>query len=179
VLGSGRDVLPDFSDTVQFPITDVNLFLPGIASLEFVLNDNVGLVYIDPQDGLPIDQNHFGADGLMGGLGCRDCHTAAAGDPFLPTQDGGFFAGSMEELVPMRGGVNTPTPLPGSELICDDAIDNDDDGAIDCDDGDCGGDPACPEPSKRVTLCHKGKTKTFSVNAVPAHLAHGDTLGGC
>jgi len=35
-------------------------------------------------------------------------------------------------------------------------------------------------PEDKVTLCHKGK-KTLSVNpdAVPAHLAHGDTLGPC
>jgi len=32
----------------------------------------------------------------------------------------------------------------------------------------------------KVTLCHKGKvTITVSANAVPAHLAHGDTLGPC
>ncbi len=32
----------------------------------------------------------------------------------------------------------------------------------------------------KVTLCHKGrKTITVSAAAVPAHLAHGDTLGAC
>ena len=182
VAGSGRDVLPDFSDTAEFPITDVSLFLPGIASLEFVLNDNVGRVYIDPETAMAVDQNHFGSDGLQtGGLGCRDCHTAAAGDPFPPPPPGGFNAGSMEDLVPQRGGVNTATPLPGSELICDDGIDNDSDAATDCDDGDCDNDPSCSEPpsGKRVTLCHKGKTKQMSTNSVPAHLAHGDTLGAC
>jgi hypothetical protein len=36
-----------------------------------------------------------------------------------------------------------------------------------------------PEP-KKVDVCHKGKkTINISSNAVPAHLAHGDTLGQC
>ncbi len=37
-----------------------------------------------------------------------------------------------------------------------------------------------PTPVAKVTLCHKGrKTLTVSVNALPAHLAHGDTIGAC
>jgi hypothetical protein len=33
---------------------------------------------------------------------------------------------------------------------------------------------------KKVTICHKGKrTLRVSRQAVPAHLAHGDTLGRC
>jgi len=36
------------------------------------------------------------------------------------------------------------------------------------------------EEAKKVDVCHKGKnTINISVNAVPAHLAHGDTLGSC
>jgi hypothetical protein len=32
----------------------------------------------------------------------------------------------------------------------------------------------------KVTICHKGKvTITISVNAWPAHKAHGDTVGAC
>ena len=35
-------------------------------------------------------------------------------------------------------------------------------------------------PDPRVTICHKGKnTLTISQSAVPAHLAHGDSLGAC
>ena len=33
--------------------------------------------------------------------------------------------------------------------------------------------------SERVTLCHKGQTITVGSSAVGAHLAHGDSLGGC
>ena len=37
-----------------------------------------------------------------------------------------------------------------------------------------------PIPSGKVTMCHKGKHSiSASANAVPAHLAHGDTLGFC
>lgn len=37
-----------------------------------------------------------------------------------------------------------------------------------------------PTQSKKVTVCHKGKVSiSVSANAVPAHLAHADTLGAC
>ena len=32
---------------------------------------------------------------------------------------------------------------------------------------------------KKVTICHKGHTITVSINALPAHLAHGDCVGPC
>jgi hypothetical protein len=54
------------------------------------------------------------------------------------------------------------------------------DSATVCDD-DCNGTPHPPDPEpQKVTICHKGKnTITVSSNAVPAHLAHGDTIGRC
>ena len=113
ISGSGSATLPDFSDASAFPVTELNTFLPGIASYEFLNGDNVGLEYIDPDTGSAVDQNHAGAGALLTqGLGCRDCHTAANIEVFDPPQDGGFFSGAMEVLVPQRGGVNTPTPLP-------------------------------------------------------------------
>ena len=112
VEGSGRDSLPDFSDTNAFPVTDVNLFLPGITSYEFVIGANTEQEYIDPQTNQPVDQNHAGAAALLTqGLGCRACHTVAASETFNPPQPGGFNSGAMESLVPQRGGVNTPTPI--------------------------------------------------------------------
>jgi len=39
------------------------------------------------------------------------------------------------------------------ELVCDDGIDNDDDGDTDCDDIDCILDPACEEPVVQVISC--------------------------
>ena len=32
---------------------------------------------------------------------------------------------------------------------------------------------------QKVTICHKGHTITISESALPAHLAHGDTVGPC
>jgi hypothetical protein len=56
------------------------------------------------------------------------------------------------------GWVNDGCPSIGSAEIyeqkCDDGIDNDGDGAVDCDDDDCEGDPACeptPEPTETPT----------------------------
>ena len=61
---------------------------------------------------------------------------------------------------------------PDTEMTCDDELDNDCDGLPDKEDSDC--------VSDKVTICHKGKnTITISINALPAHLAHGDTLGAC
>lgn len=109
IAGSGNTP-PDFSDTGTFPITDINLFQPGITSLEFLLNQDAGIVYIDPVTQLPVNQSHGGANGLLNdGRRCPDCHTAAtAGEP-PPSL---FNAGAMEVLAPQRGGVNTPTPIP-------------------------------------------------------------------
>ena len=74
---------------------------------------NTDLTYIDPATDEAVDQSHGGATFMLQqGLGCRDCHTAATGDTFAPVQQGGFPAGAMETLVPQRGGVNTPTPIP-------------------------------------------------------------------
>ncbi|MFN2377654.1 MAG: ethylbenzene dehydrogenase-related protein [Candidatus Binatia bacterium] len=113
ILGTGRDESPDWNDTETFPVTELNLFKPGIASREFLVGGNVGLTYVDPRTDMPVDQNHVGATGLLsGGLGCRNCHTAATGDPYEPPTAGGFNSGSMQTLAPLRGGVNTPTPIP-------------------------------------------------------------------
>jgi hypothetical protein len=38
---------------------------------------------------------------------------------------------------------------------------------------------AAAPKNKKVTICHKCKTISVSENAVPAHLAHGDTKGKC
>lgn len=108
LLGSGRDTLPDFGDLTQFPETNISLFLPGITSEDFLTNQNLGLTYIDPATGRPVNQRHGGASALQAGATCMDCHTAARNDPFLGQFD---FAGAMEDLVSLRGGVNGPTPL--------------------------------------------------------------------
>ena len=40
-------------------------------------------------------------------------------------------------------------------------------------------DVRCGNDSNKVTVCHNGNTICVSPNAVPAHLDHGDHLGGC
>jgi len=113
VAGSGRSVLPDFTDTATFPVKTLDVFLPGINSFDFLTGADVGSVYIDPATSLAVDDAHAGANGLlMQGLGCRDCHTVTSTETFNPPQMGGFFAGAMEQLAVKRGGVSTPTPLP-------------------------------------------------------------------
>jgi hypothetical protein len=113
IAGSGRANLPDFADATQFPVTDLNLFLPGITSYEFLIGENTGQNYVDPETGSAVDQNHAGAIALTTqGLSCRACHTVASSETFDPPQAGGFNSGPIETLVPQRGGVNTPTPIP-------------------------------------------------------------------
>src|SRR4051812_49160771 len=38
---------------------------------------------------------------------------------------------------------------------------------------------AADQYGRKVTICHKGKTITVDENAVPAHMAHGDSRGAC
>lgn len=112
IPGNGPDEAPDFSDTAAFPVTELNLFLPGISSYEFLTGQNAGLEYVDPATGQAVDQVHAGATLLAQGLGCRDCHTVTSAETFDPPNAGGFPSGAMQTLVPQRGGVNTPTPIP-------------------------------------------------------------------
>ncbi len=37
----------------------------------------------------------------------------------------------------------------------------------------------CHDNNKKVYVCHNGNTLCVSINAIPAHLEHGDTLGKC
>jgi hypothetical protein len=74
------------------------MFLPGIASLEFLEGKDEGKEYYDPDTDSFVDQTHGGA-GAVGSTSCSSCHTAAGGGM------------SMEALVPQRGGVWSVTPL--------------------------------------------------------------------
>ncbi len=112
VSGGGTTILPDFSDTTQFPVTNINMFLPGITSWEFLTGANVDLEFIDPATDAAVDQNHGGASFVAGGLSCTACHTTPDSEEFNPSEPGGFSAGAMETLTKQRGGIFDPTPLP-------------------------------------------------------------------
>jgi uncharacterized protein YraI len=45
--------------------------------------------------------------------------------------------------------------------------------------GDGSETPPPGQENHKVTICHKGHTITIDESALPAHLAHGDTLGAC
>lgn len=78
-------------------------------------------------------------------------------------------------------GIPGDTNFPPADEICD-GLDNDCDGAIDEDITGCIDGVIvdyCDDKQKKIVICHNGKTKCVSINAMDAHLAHGDYLGPC
>jgi hypothetical protein len=72
--------------------------------------------------------------------------------------------------------INEPQEFQYCDDDDDDHYDGDDYGDDDDDDGD---DDDDDDEHRKVLICHKGKTKCISINAVQAHLNHGDSLGSC
>jgi YVTN family beta-propeller protein len=64
-----------------------------------------------------------------------------------PVTNRTYVANHWSDSVSVIEDTLTPTPE-----ICDDGVDNDGDGDVDCADSDCAGDPACPEPE----ICDDG-----------------------
>lgn len=66
--------------------------------------------------------------------------------------------------------------------ICDDALDNDGDGATDCDDDDCAGAPACEEPASPWTLsshpCVGSRTDALHCVSGSCYVGCGTTTDG-
>jgi hypothetical protein len=61
-----------------------------------------------------------------------------------------FIRLGIDEALPISEEF-TPPPPP-AEDVCDDGVDNDGDGLVDCNDADCAGDPACaPTPTPTPT----------------------------
>lgn len=73
----------------------------------------------------------------------------------LDADNDGYSLLFEEYCGPVDCNDTNPAVHPGAIEVCDNAIDDDCDGSIDCDDADCTGDPACaappPGPSGRPT----------------------------
>lgn len=117
---TGAGSVPDFDDMQTHPLLELDMFLPGLISLEY-LGDLREAQF-------NFGQRHGGADIVALGLittdflvGCRDCHVVRADDPQAP-----FTAGGPLELrTPRRGGLFEATPsgfrdvlLPTLEARC-------------------------------------------------------------
>ena len=141
-------------------------------------NDCDGLTDMDDPDCMP-QQETACFDGMDNDgddlTDCEDPDCDAAVGP-ATTCGAGVCEAQGSIVCEMGALVNTCQPgdptEPDTEMTCDDELDNDCDGLTDMDDSDCA--------SRKVTICHKGKnTITISINALPAHLDHGDTVGPC
>ncbi|MBC8329324.1 MAG: hypothetical protein H8E31_11320, partial [Planctomycetes bacterium] len=103
ILGAGT--LPDFSDTGFYPVLEVELFLPGVLSWEY-LTDTRDAAFL-------FGQRHGGADTLQqalngpGAAACRDCHVVDRDDPNAAFSPGG----ALELRTPRRGGLFEATPI--------------------------------------------------------------------
>ena len=91
-------------------------------------------------------------------FGCMPASSADTGTPDTGTPDAGTpDTGTPDTGTPdtgdVDGGADDPNDEPIGETACDDGIDNDGDGATDCDDDDCRGTAACPTVE---TVCDDG-----------------------
>lgn len=89
--------------------------------------------------------------------GAYDCRPYVGGNEetceFNPSQAGNYYVmvrayaaySGVTLTVEKSGGGDPPPPPPPAE-ICDNGIDDDGDGATDCDDSDCTADPVCAPP---------------------------------
>lgn len=99
---------PDFSNLSFYPVTTINLVLPGITSYEFLTGQNVNKQVFPKDSNVVIDQVHGGSAALRDfGYKCKDCHTIS--DELFTGI--GSNVGSLATYVKNRGGVNTPTPI--------------------------------------------------------------------
>lgn len=103
ILGAG--VVPDFDDTGFYAPLELELFLPGVVSWEF-LTDTRNAAFL-------FGERHGGADVLQAALNgpgiaaCRDCHVVGRDDPAAPFVPGG----PLELRTPRRGGLFEATPM--------------------------------------------------------------------
>jgi hypothetical protein len=101
----------------------------------------------DCDDANPCTQDACGADGSCAITvipGCRRCNTAAQCDDGDPCSTDSCTGG-----VCVNGNSHCEPPVE----ICDDRIDNDGDGLVDCSDPDCATFPACEPPHEICGNC--------------------------
>ena len=139
-------------------------------------------------DGIDNDGDDEIDEGLSFTTYYRDFDDDGFGDRYnsVSTCDGaptGFVANSMDcyDEVEEINYDGNDTVYPDASEICD-GLDNNCDGQID--EGIAGCIEGvivdyCDDQNKKILICHNGKTKCVSINAMDAHLAHGDYLGPC
>jgi hypothetical protein len=149
--------------------------------------------------GAGLRQHHWNAGVMI----CADCHDDANPGNYTPVAEDfrpAYYDDPDTSTMPPDDPCNSAPDF--MEDVLGEAgtgLDNDGDGLYDESDSDCpplmtptptatptATSTPTPTPTAEppqtgtVTLCHKvRRTIRVSVNAMPAHLAHGDTEGGC
>jgi len=191
------DNLAEWSDSGAgggFPCTLINITYTGssgdpdndgdgfLASVDCDDNDNT--IYpgaTELCDGKDNNCDTIADEGLTFITYYADLDGDGFGDPdnSISTCDGAPIGYVEDNTDCFDDGIDAETAYPGAEEITFDAIDNDCDGLVDEDDNPPVVYDFCDDQDKKVLICHNGKTKCVSINAVDAHLAHGDDLGSC
>ncbi len=110
---AGTGAPPDFSDTVTYPIKVVEMFLPGIASWEFLTATQSGEIVTGKVHG-GYEEVAKGISGTAT-VSCAACHVVKASDPNAASALGG----ALETKVARRGGVVDPTPISLRNTVVD------------------------------------------------------------
>ena len=130
-----------------------------------------------------IDNNCDGQidEGLTITIYYADTDGDGFGDPSvsLSTCDGAPQGYVTDNSDCFDNGIGAETANRDATEIPGDLIDNDCDGLTDEDDDQVDMPEYCNEAKTKVLICHNGKDKCVSINALDAHLAHGDTNGSC
>jgi len=122
--------------------------------------------------------------------GLPDCIDACPYDPYNDS-DGDGVCGDLDNCPSTANASQADSDCDGTGDACDlcdggdDSVDNNHDGLPDCayppafediiEDWKCGNGN-----NQKVLVCHKGnKTNCISINALAAHIGHGDYLGPC
>ena len=132
-------------------------------------------------DGIDNDCDGLIDEGITFTTYYADADGDGFGDPSvsLSTCDGAPQGYVTDNSDCFDNGIGAETANPNATEIPGDLIDNDCDGEIDEDDDQVNMPVFCNEAKTKVLICHNGKDKCVSINALDAHLAHGDFYGSC